>query len=314
MDGVVSENYEAAYQSLVEVYDNPYRLVLAQFDVLLAAESQKSETFEGLRILIDTMNRARRTLMVMKCPVQHWDNFLVHFLLRRMSPRTISAWETSQDLREMPTLDEVMRFLERRSRGLVNLHRTNTTNITSANTGAIPKQYPKQSQSNNQNDRAKNNIQRANNQNGNKEVSCHNCKQPHPLYRCSQFLMMTIEQRKQRLREINACFNCFKPGHRAGSQECSYDICRRCKRGKHNSLLCTEEVTSGTQVNMMQQQMPQQTQPQATQQPMQMMGHPYAMRHSSQPLNSNAVAWEPSSASALIPVRNTNQSSVNQNF
>lgn len=45
-------------------------------------------------------------------------------LLIRMPKSTITHWETSQDLNDMPTLEQVLRFLERRARGIVNIGAT----------------------------------------------------------------------------------------------------------------------------------------------------------------------------------------------
>lgn len=71
------------------------------------------ESYEGLRQMIDTVNRVTRQLQVMGSPIQHWDHFLVHLVISRMAPRSLSAWETMQDLREMPHLDAVLRFLSK---------------------------------------------------------------------------------------------------------------------------------------------------------------------------------------------------------
>lgn len=72
--------------------------------------------------MIDTANRVVRQLRVAGSPVDQWDHFMVYALVSRMAPRTLTSWETTQDLEAMPTLDDVLRFLERRARGIINLN------------------------------------------------------------------------------------------------------------------------------------------------------------------------------------------------
>lgn len=75
-----------------------------------------TETFNGLRTLIDTTTRVIRQLKVAGSPTQHWDHILVYSLIMRMPPRTLSFWENSQELDEMPSLDTVLKFLKLKKR------------------------------------------------------------------------------------------------------------------------------------------------------------------------------------------------------
>lgn len=226
------ENYEQAYNSLVELYDNQYRIIIAHLDELFKLEQNRTETNDGLRNLIDTTNRVLRQLTVIGCPTAQWDHIMIHLLIARMAPRTKQEWETSNDLREMPALADVIQFLERRARGIVNLAQSTSNGGQTPqgsgnvqNTGTKPK--PKAT-----------NTQVRTNNNGN-AVNCHNCNMPHPMHRCQKFLSLTIDQRRDRVRELQLCFNCFSPNHRAGSQSCKFGACRNCNGNKlHNSLLC----------------------------------------------------------------------------
>lgn len=65
---VTGENYQAAYDSLVELYDNKYRITVALLDELFKLEKQKDENYESLRMLINTVNRSTRQLTVVGCP------------------------------------------------------------------------------------------------------------------------------------------------------------------------------------------------------------------------------------------------------
>lgn len=243
---VTGENYDQAYNTLINVFENKYRIIISHLDELMKLEQNKLETIESLRKLIDTTNKVLRQLRVIGCPVEHWDHLIVYVLIARMAPRTLQAWETSQDLQEMPTLKEILNFLERRSRGIINLQQNQSTTtvdpkpIGVRNNGAKSKQlnYAKQNQ-------RMNNIGTSES-----DIGCYNCKQPHPMHRCSQFRNMTLNQRRDRVRELRLCFNCFKQTHSSGSQSCQFGECKHCPGKRHNSLLCPKMTQNSVSVNM----------------------------------------------------------------
>lgn len=249
---ILGENYQAAYESLVHIYENKYRIIIAHLEELNSMPKLTHETNEGLRSMIDTTNRVLRQLAspAIGAPVQHWDFLIVHLLLVRCPSRTLSTWETTHHQTEMPTLAQFIDFLNQRAMSMVTLGQTNTqTNATvrtqsnSANNGATamggfkPKNGHSKSTNNGRHSASDNNQQRS--------LSCYNCKQPHQMYRCLAFQQLTLEQRKHRVRELNLCANCFMPGHRAGTQQCRFGTCRRCNRNQyHNTLLCDHSVAT----------------------------------------------------------------------
>lgn len=73
------------------------------------------------------------------------------------------------------------------------------------------------------------------------KISCFNCDEPHPLFKCTLFLQMNIDERRYRIRELQLCDNCFSPlvNKYNNSHHCRAGECKRCNRGEyHNSLLC----------------------------------------------------------------------------
>ena len=69
---------------------------------------------------------------------------------------------------------------------------------------------------------------------------CKICGAPekHPLYFCDKFKAMDIKTRRDKVRELKCCFNCFVPGHR--NTDCrSQSSCRICS-GRHNTMLHQE--------------------------------------------------------------------------
>lgn len=230
------ENYQAAYESLVFLYDNPYRITLALLDELFELKQMGEETYDNLRMLIDSVNRSTRQLKVNGCPVEQWDHVLVHFLLTRMPKETRSQWEKSGDLRAMPTMADVLAFIERQARGKLNLSQNSySANQQQNNTGTKPKQMKQENKSNGyRNFGSKHSMEPLN-----VGIFCYHCEQPHPTYRCAGLNQMNMKQRRARVAELKLCFVCLSPGHRAGSNACNMGGCPNCK-GRHNKILCDQ--------------------------------------------------------------------------
>lgn len=73
-----------------------------------------------------------------------------------------------------------------------------------------------------------------------KRVYCNNCGRNHPMHRCPEFRAMNILERRERVRKLKLCENCFMCMERdRDGHFCRFGKCRRCNRGEHhNSLLC----------------------------------------------------------------------------
>lgn len=238
---ITGDSYNEAYNTLVNVYDNRYRIVMSHLEEIMQLESCKMETIEGIRKLIDTTHRVLRQLNVMACPVQKWDNVIAFLFISRMAPRTLEAWETTQDLRDMPIFEDILKFLERRSRGILNLQKSQPG--TSNNGSTERSNHSKQ---NNNRFKQQNPYPSA----STTSLSCHNCQQPHPMHRCKRFSNLSLEERRNRVRELKLCFNCFKPTHTSNSLSCQFGECSRCPGKKHNSLLCPKNNSRSVNINL----------------------------------------------------------------
>ena len=73
---------------------------------------------------------------------------------------------------------------------------------------------------------------------------CKLCSSNHYVFSCSQFLDMSVPQRREHIRIASLCPNCLKPGH--ALQDCKSDYrCRLCKKD-HNTLIHQESSSSST--------------------------------------------------------------------
>lgn len=70
----------------------------------------------------------------------------------------------------------------------------------------------------------------------------------HPLYKCSTFNQMAIDERREYVRKQNLCFNCLRRGH--SSSKCkSENRCTKCRK-MHHSILHKDEVSVNVNVEI----------------------------------------------------------------
>ena len=79
------------------------------------------------------------------------------------------------------------------------------------------------------------------------QPQCTLCSNHHHVFHCSQFLDMSVQQRRDHSQSSSLCFNCLRPGHAA--RDCSSTFrCRVCKKN-HNTLLHIEAAAATQAVN-----------------------------------------------------------------
>lgn len=71
---------------------------------------------------------------------------------------------------------------------------------------------------------------------------CPVCKEQHFISKCPRFLALSFKDRHSRIKDLNLCLNCLRPGH--GMKDCNSTwSCRSC-RAKHHTLLYFERSNS----------------------------------------------------------------------
>lgn len=208
------DNYEPAWQSLVDVYEDQYLIVKAHLEKLFALPGV-NDAYDDLRTAIDTTNEAVRSLQVLGVPVQHWDTIIVYMLETRMSRNLKEAWDLSRPAAGLPTLRDMLVFLSARARAKANITVSfqNTSRGKTAAASAEPDRPAK----------------------ARREENCPLCRESHNLYRCTDFLALSLRSREEKVQAWRLCGNCLRAGHR--TSECKNGRCRTCKQ-PHNSVLC----------------------------------------------------------------------------
>lgn len=242
-------NYVPAWERVNEVYNDEYQIVQAHLLALHNMPRMHKASNDGLRSLIDTTNEVVRQLGTLRVPVDQWDQMLVFMLVQRLDEQTAESWEMQRDTTHLPTLKEMLEFLEKRARVMTYADAVAIKGVkagasgTPGHTGgAVTKSAAAQERNKSANERFRNKANKtestpsreSSRTREKKQMKCHQCAGNHPLYKCNDFLQLSIAGRTDLVTRWGLCINCFGTGHYKNN--CDQGPCR-CGI-KHNSVLC----------------------------------------------------------------------------
>lgn len=75
------------------------------------------------------------------------------------------------------------------------------------------------------------------------KIACALCKEGHHIQACEAFLKLDVQNRGKKVKALNICINCLRPGHFA--KNCSSGSCKVCG-AKHNTLLHFDRAKATT--------------------------------------------------------------------
>lgn len=158
-----------------------------------------------------------------------YDTLIIHILSNKLDKNTLREWKESTYSSEIPTLKEFLNFLRNKADLLQSLDDTHFNT-------SKPAAHNKHSYT-----RSSGQVHLTVN-----DVTYNFCKGPHTIYKCEEFLKLSINDRKERVRNLNLCENCLRTGHTKAN--CQLGPCRLCKTKKHNSLLHVNNDSGNHQV------------------------------------------------------------------
>lgn len=206
-----SENYVNAWTKLEERFDNKRALMNNTLRKLFT-QRPVDDTAVGIRLLLDNTRECIGALHVHGVDTRSWDPILIYIISQSVPATTLDLWEQSILRNQLPTIDQLLEFLESRFRILeFSAARTSTpTNRARSkpqafHTAATPS-------------------------------ACRLCQAaPHSLRTCPKFLDMQPSQRLSYVTKAKLCRNCFAYSHQ--TQSCkSLGTCNVCHE-RHHSLL-----------------------------------------------------------------------------
>ncbi|XP_046145625.1 uncharacterized protein LOC123988912 [Osmia bicornis bicornis] len=221
------ENYQSAWQLLVESYDKRRLLISRHVNAILDMESLTKATTSGLTKLVDVV---RQHLSMLKTLEIIPDPTMVICVLEKLLPNDLrQKWEESLDENVFPSLEKFYKFVSTASNSLRHLEEAS---------GRGREKIESQSGNKRRSDREPRAAKTRKIEASARTLvtattkSCFCCKQNHSIYKCPTFQKMTTSQRWDVVKRKQLCRNCLRP--HAG--ECKGPRCKLCGRF-HNALL-----------------------------------------------------------------------------
>ncbi|XP_025991335.2 uncharacterized protein LOC113003954 [Solenopsis invicta] len=226
---ISSENYEPAWELLTSTYDNKRLLINTHMNRLLTFPTVEKGKYATIKQIIIHVRTHIKALNVLELPVEHWDELLIHLIKDKLDYVTQKNWEEETRRRaeeNRPTLEDFLRFLSEYARTMELI-----------DNGRSKSETAKQLTSNARMIKMEKRVNVATTS----RETCDNCSGPRRLFKCEEFLKLSIPMRADKARQLRLCLNCF--GKKHFSKECYSGACKKCG-AKHNTLLHREESSA----------------------------------------------------------------------
>ena len=196
-------------------------MIFAHVNRLLSLKPMKTESFDELKVLLNSTVDSINQLKILKSPVDHWDHFLVSLTVNRLDKISLRDWENSiAGSVEPPTFNELGKFLTNRLETLEAV-------CSSSSDAKLPQEGFK-IKSSSQGRKNSDNFSKNSNfkihsvvkENPPKEKppvqiqsvqnnSCFFCNKPHYIASCTDFRGKSAKERLEFVEAQRLCYNCL---------------------------------------------------------------------------------------------------------
>lgn len=218
-----AENYNIIWQTLVNKYEDKRSLATSYLDQIIEFKSFNTATSKNLDMFLDKFCSAVACLKALK--IDDLSDFMLLYLsLKKIDSETAKSFEMHMRTSSMPSFDDFITYLREQ------------TKILERTAGPSGKR--------NYNEPQIKLPQKSINAFVTANTHCVCCNQTDHfnLYKCPQFLKMSVIDRFNYLKENKACTNCLSTSH-SNSACKSVHSCRHCNN-RHHSLICRKQITS----------------------------------------------------------------------
>ncbi|XP_033231521.1 uncharacterized protein LOC117182536, partial [Belonocnema kinseyi] len=243
-----TENYKVAWDLIKNRYHNKKFIIDSHVKSLFEMPCMSKDF--SIRALYDKTQKHIRALRALSVEVDKWDSIIIHLIKGKLNNYIIEKWEESTSNEDLPTLQNILDFLERRSQ----IEETRAAINQAQNQKAL---NPKFNSNSRQGSRsqfhftgattaspASSNSSQTNNNAF--KISCYICEGEHGVYACSQFLNLSPKERYEAAKRISLCPNCLRGNHHL--KNCVSSGRRKCGK-RHNSLSHFENPRSENHSN-----------------------------------------------------------------
>ncbi|UYV60184.1 hypothetical protein LAZ67_1000270 [Cordylochernes scorpioides] len=214
---ITADNYVEVWQTLLTRYDNPKDLIFTQIDNALRLPKLADDNHKSMFKLLDSCNEIVRTVKVLGYQIDSLsDVFFVKIIQDKLDKTTRKQWELQNNPRVVPSIKDLMEYLEIHAKSLQNLPNKDA-NVE------------------------KHSIRREShkvNAYGSYVMKCIKCEGAHALSSCTLFSKLPESERVSFVGSAKLCYKCLKPNHLA--KNCySKNMCQICNK-RHHTLIHQE--------------------------------------------------------------------------
>lgn len=208
----LDDSYKSLFEALDKRYDNKRLVIDTHIKAILSFEPIKHESEKELRNLADCIKRNLRALSVLKLERDDLSSaILLNVLLNKLDKDTRKFYEASLTNNEIPDFDDFVLFLERRAQILSTITRGSKPNFSDKSKTFLVKSKAL-------------------------SKSCQLCQMQHPIYQCSKFKDMKLEERYDFCKQNKICMKCLSHPYEKNACQ-SKGACKICQRANHHTLL-----------------------------------------------------------------------------
>ncbi|GFW37027.1 integrase catalytic domain-containing protein [Trichonephila clavipes] len=249
----VNDSYSSLFEALEGRYENKRLIVNSHIAELLNPNKIKFESAFHLRSLIDSIQSHLRALKQLELePNALCESMLIFVITQRPDDESRKQYETELHSTDLPKWNNFLDFLIKRSQALENVQRNSSLKNKNEYSPKFRSFVVKSD-----------------------EKTCPLCPlETHPIFKYKMFHEMSVQERSNKVRSLNLCFNCL--GHHL-IKNC-LKLNRKCRvcNANHNSLLCKTSVPRP-------------------------ISEPHQNRNLPSPQSSSGVIYDPSSATVINP-------------
>ncbi|KAJ8913119.1 hypothetical protein NQ315_006037 [Exocentrus adspersus] len=203
------DNYEIAWNLLKERFENKAVIINNHIRAILNLPKLTKSSPAALRDLSDNIHTHVSALAKLGLETKGWELVLICIITAKLDNVTELAWEETQELNELPTYENFKKFLAKRCFSLeknANAYQavsdTNNKNISKSGFQGHGHSKPVATF-----------AVTENNENISGNISCQYCKADHYIYRCPEFLRLSLENKYQTIKNLRLCTNCLRSGN-----------------------------------------------------------------------------------------------------
>lgn len=217
---LAAANYDLAWQSLSDRYENQRLLATTHLDKLFAFKPITHESLPTLNAFVNTFHENIAAIKYLE--VAGLVGFLLFYLgSKALDSDTRQLFEVSISQNELPELGTLLNFVRPRYRILGNLKGHDKQELDKKTIKQTKYNFSRKS------------VLTTSMTSPKFKMNCTFCGEPNVIYRCSALKNLTVDKHREFVSTKNLCFSCLGPSY-AVNACISKSSCAICRKYHHN--------------------------------------------------------------------------------